>query len=100
MKIAKKQLRQIIKEEISSIVENTDGQTRKISEEERDAFFKAYNRGDPFEIVKAKDMDMSRLAQALGITVIGFFQGQVYFQLGNNKGHDSRLPLHILGKLS
>jgi len=99
MKITKNELRQIILEEIPNIVENTDDQTRKISEEEQQALFDAANSGDPFKFMPAKDMDMGYLEQALGITVIGLFRGNVYVQPGINKGHHSGKPLYVLGKL-
>jgi len=99
MKITKNELRQIILEEIPNIVENTDDQTRKISEEEQQALFDAANSGDRSKFMSAKDMDMHHLEQALGITVIGLFRGNVYVQPGINKGHHSGKPLYVLGKL-
>ena len=97
MKITKEQFKQVVKEEVSSVLEEETAGTRKASEQEIKALVDNSNDISQFE--PGSRVQTSFVEDALNITIIGRFRNEIYVQPGINRGYHSGKPIYILGKL-
>ena len=105
--MAVEKLKQIIKEEMSSVLEEeTDGTreaspTRKASPEEVETLIKNSESGDSLNYERGRDVQTSFIEDALNITIIARTASKIYVRPGRNRGYHSgkRKPIYILGKL-
>jgi hypothetical protein len=97
MKITKEHLKQVVKEEISSVLEEETAGTRKASEQEIKTLID--NSKDIRQFEPGSDVQTSFVEDALNITIIGRFRNEIYVQPGKNRGYHSGKSIYILGKL-
>ena len=101
MKITKLQLKQLIKEEMSSVLEEETDGTRKASPEEIETLKKNYKSGDSLNYEDGRDVQTSFIESALNITIIARTANKIYVQPGYTpRGvYRPKLKTYILGKL-
>ena len=99
MKITKLQLKQLIKEEMSSVLEEETDGTREASPEEVETLIKNSESGDSLNYERGRDVQTSFIEDALNITIIARTASKIYVQPGRNRGYHSGKPIYILGKL-
>ena len=101
MKITKSQLKQLIKEEMSSVLEEETDGTREASPEEIETLNKNSKSGDSLNYEDGGDIQTSFIEVALDITIIARTANKIYVQPGYTPGHRRRrdVKTYILGKL-
>ena len=99
MKITKEQLRQIIKEEMSSVLEEEADGTRKASDQEMKTLIDNSKSGDSLNYERGRDIQTSFIESALNITIIARTANKIYVQPGRSGVYRPDLQTYILGKL-